>query len=55
MRWTIIYIALLGLTACNNQTINKQIVTASNDSINSIKTIQYSENELFRYLIVLAI
>ena len=50
MRWAIIYITLLGLTACNNQTINKQIVTASNDSINSIKTIQYSENELFSLL-----
>lgn len=50
MKWTIIFIALLGLTACNNRTDNKQIVPVDNDSTNSVTTVQYSEKELVSLL-----
>ncbi|PJJ08629.1 hypothetical protein CLU83_1915 [Flavobacterium sp. 1] len=50
MKWTIFFFALLGLTACKNQTVNKRNVSADKDSTNSIPTVQYSEKELITLL-----
>ena len=36
MKWTIIFITLLGLIACNNQTGNKQTVSGNNDTTNAV-------------------
>jgi len=50
MKWTLIFIALLGLIACNNQTVNNQVVSANKDTIQPAQTIQYSEKELISWL-----
>ncbi len=50
MKWTLIFIAFLGLIACNNQTGNSQIVSADNDTTQTTQTIQYSEKELISLL-----
>ena len=47
MKWTTIFIILLGLTACKNQATKNQSVSTENDSI---ETVQYSENELVSFL-----
>jgi hypothetical protein len=36
MKWTIIFITLLGLIAYNNQTGNKQTVSGNNDTTNAV-------------------
>lgn len=50
MKWTLIFIALLGLIACNNQAGNNQIISADNDTTQLEQTIQYSEKELISLL-----
>lgn len=50
MKWTIIYIVLLGLTACNNRTDNKQIGSTDIDSMHTVETVQYSEKDLTFFL-----
>ena len=47
MKWTAIFIILLGLTTCKNQATENQSVSTENDSI---ETVQYSENELISFL-----
>ena len=46
MKWTLIFIVLLGLTACSNRTDNKQILSADNDTTHTVQTVQYSAKEL---------
>ena len=44
MKWTLIFIVLFSLIACNNQTVDNQLISNSKD------TIQYSEKELISWL-----
>ena len=50
MKWTLIFIALLSLTACNNQAGKKQIVLTDKDTIQTGMAVQYSEKKLISLL-----
>jgi hypothetical protein len=50
MKWTIIFIALIWLSACKNRTDKKQLVPADSDTAQIAQDIRYSENELITLL-----